>query len=293
MVMVIGPTPPGTGVMSPATWRQPSKSQSPTSRYPAFLVGSSTGLVPTSMSAAPGFTHSRLIMPGCPAAATTMSACRTMSSMPCVRECTMVTVASLSLRSMAAGRPTMLLRPTTTARLPLISTPQRSSRTMQPMGVHGTKSGSRPFMQSLPMLSGWKPSTSFSMLMAERTASSSICEGNGSWTKMPWTSGSALYLSTTAMSCSWVMSSGRSEPKEAIPTSSQAFFFILTYVCESFRSPTITTASPGTLPCTSFIRSTACLISERTAAATFLPDMTFPSTKAPSKDSEVVCAAAI
>lgn len=34
--------------------------------------------------------------------------------------------------------------------------------------------------------------------------------------------------------------------KEAIPISSQAFLFILTYVCESLRSPTMTTASPGT-----------------------------------------------
>ena len=35
-----------------------------------------------------------------------------------------------------------------------------SSRTMQPAGVQGTKSGSRPFITSRPMLTGWKPSTS-------------------------------------------------------------------------------------------------------------------------------------
>lgn len=33
--------------------------------------------------------------------------------------------------------------------------------------------------------------------------------------------------------------------KEVMPTSSHAFLFIRTYVCESFRSPTMMTARPG------------------------------------------------
>ena len=44
----------------------------------------------------------------------------------------------------------MLLRPTTTARFPLISMPQRSSRTMQPMGVQGTKRGVAALHAELP-----------------------------------------------------------------------------------------------------------------------------------------------
>ena len=61
-----------------------------------------------------------------------------------VAEWQIVTVASLLLSSIAAGIPTMLDRPTTTALLPLIGIPQRSSSSMQPRGVQGTKRGSRP-----------------------------------------------------------------------------------------------------------------------------------------------------
>lgn len=58
---VIGPTPPGTGVMKPATLEASAKSTSPTNRYPDFLLGSLTALVPTSITAAPGFIQSPLI----------------------------------------------------------------------------------------------------------------------------------------------------------------------------------------------------------------------------------------
>ena len=56
---------------------------------------------------------------------------------------------------------------------------------MQPFGVQGTNSGSRPFIASLPMFMGWKPSTSFSMEMALRMRSSLMCFGRGSCTRMP------------------------------------------------------------------------------------------------------------
>ena len=52
-------------------------------------------------------------------------------------------------------------------------------------GVHGTKDGFLPLMASLPMFSGWKPSTSFSIEMALRTRSSSTWAGRGSWTRIP------------------------------------------------------------------------------------------------------------
>ena len=58
---VIGPTPPGTGVIHPATLHASWKSTSPTNLYPDFLVGSSTALVPTSITAAPGLIQLPLI----------------------------------------------------------------------------------------------------------------------------------------------------------------------------------------------------------------------------------------
>ena len=48
---------------------------------PVFFVESVIGLVPTSMSAAPGLSHDPLISCAWPAAAITMSACLTISSM--------------------------------------------------------------------------------------------------------------------------------------------------------------------------------------------------------------------
>lgn len=101
IAIVMGPTPPGTGVIAPARpGRQAdSKSTSPTRRYlqcvqtnlcyiwhcdtpphPAFLDASGTLLMPTSMTVAPGFSHSPLTKPALPIAAMTMSACQGMGS---------------------------------------------------------------------------------------------------------------------------------------------------------------------------------------------------------------------
>ena len=57
--MVIGPTPPGTGVIAPATSAALAKSTSPTSLP-------STRLMPTSITVAPGFSQSPLIISGRP-----------------------------------------------------------------------------------------------------------------------------------------------------------------------------------------------------------------------------------
>ena len=60
MVMVIGPTPPGTGVIWPATSAQRAKSTSPQS------LPSGRRLIPTSMTTAPGLTMSAVTKRGCP-----------------------------------------------------------------------------------------------------------------------------------------------------------------------------------------------------------------------------------
>mmetsp|Transcript_194 Transcript_194/g.427 ORF Transcript_194/g.427 Transcript_194/m.427 type:complete len:292 (-) Transcript_194:8-883(-) len=276
MVIVMGPTPPGTGVMAPATGLASSKSTSPTSLKPDFLVASGMGFVPTSMTAAPGFSHEPFTILGFPQAATTISASRTTASMSLVLAWQMVTVASLLFSSIATGMPTMFERPTTTARLPLMSMPHRSSKAMQPRGVQGANNGSRPFMARRPMLNGWKPSTSLLRLIAPNTVASSTWGGSGNCTKMPWTSGLSLNLLTVASTSSCVAEAGRLAPKEAMPTSSHAFCFMRTYVWLSPRSPTMTTARPGTLLYFSFMAATWAVISSRICAATALPSMMFP-----------------
>src|SRR5215471_21592545 len=88
MAMVNGPTPPGTGVIAPAT-SATCGSTSPISvepfsandfsraASPAKNLSNSARdvilLVPTSITTAPGFTNSLVIIPALPMAATTMS----------------------------------------------------------------------------------------------------------------------------------------------------------------------------------------------------------------------------
>ena len=72
--MVIGPTPPGTGVMNEHLGATSSNFTSPVSLKPDFLVASGTRVVPTSMTTAPSFTISAFTKLGCPRAAMMMSA---------------------------------------------------------------------------------------------------------------------------------------------------------------------------------------------------------------------------
>ena len=117
--MVMGPTPPGTGVIRPATSTASAKSTSPTTRVlpSAALTGSLEGtrLMPTSMTVAPGLIQSPLIISGRPTAATRMSAVRHRAGRSRVRECAIVTVQLSPSSSCAIGLPTMLERPTMTA----------------------------------------------------------------------------------------------------------------------------------------------------------------------------------
>lgn len=74
--MVIGPTPPGTGVIRPATCDASSKATSP------MLPG----LYPASTTTAPGLSHEPRTKHGLPTAAMTMSAPPIRSGRLVVRE---------------------------------------------------------------------------------------------------------------------------------------------------------------------------------------------------------------
>mmetsp|Transcript_20702 Transcript_20702/g.52420 ORF Transcript_20702/g.52420 Transcript_20702/m.52420 type:complete len:256 (+) Transcript_20702:122-889(+) len=248
MVTVMGPTPPGTGVMAAALPLQLSASTSPTSRLPLFVVASSMEWMPTSITTAPSLIMSPVTYFGLPMAATRMSALRVWAGMSVVWEWHTVTVAFSFIRQRAMGRPTILDRPSTTAFLPFISTPDRLSSSMQPKGVQGTNSGSRPFCARLPVLRGWKPSTSFSNDTASRTVFSCTCDGSGNCTRKPWMAGSLFSFSTSASTSSVVTVSGSSTSRKAMPTPSAARFFMRTYVDESARLPTSTTPTPGVMP---------------------------------------------
>ena len=145
--MVIGPTPPGTGVMAPAILQASLYSTSPIS----FPLDASR-LMPTSMTVEPVFNHSPFMNSGRPTAAIRMSASEHTLGKSIVFEWQSVTVAFASVSNMAMGFPTMFERPTTTAFLPWISAQCSRIRRMQPLGVAATYRG-LPWAKS-PMFSG-------------------------------------------------------------------------------------------------------------------------------------------
>ena len=123
--MVMGPTPPGTGVMYEQRGATSSKHTSPVSFQPLGLSALGRRVVPTSITTAPSFTISAVTKLGQPIAAIMMSAVRHISLMLGVPLWHIVTVALPGLLfciiSDATGLPTMLLRPSTTQCLPLVS----------------------------------------------------------------------------------------------------------------------------------------------------------------------------
>jgi len=77
--MVIGPTPPGTGVIHEHLGATVSYCTSPFNLNPLFFVASSTRVMPTSMTTAPSYTISAVTNSALPNAATIISACRQSS----------------------------------------------------------------------------------------------------------------------------------------------------------------------------------------------------------------------
>src|SRR5207249_2361521 len=113
---VMGPTPPGTGVIYPATLLTLSNSTSPRS-FPLTLVN------PMSTTAELGFTWSaRTWKISFPTALIRISAVRVIPERLGVLEWQTVTVASLLRRRLARGLPTRLLRLMITALDPAIGT---------------------------------------------------------------------------------------------------------------------------------------------------------------------------
>ena len=226
--MVMGPTPPGTGVIMEATSFTPSKSVSPARRKPDFLLASGMRLTPTSITTAPLFTMSAVTVLTRPVQTMSMSACFVKEARSFVPVWQIVTVQLYSRRvkRTASGFPTILLRPTTTAWAPSVFTPIFLSITHIPCGVQGRN----PFepMSMFPTLTGWKPSTSFSGEIASVTFCSFICLGRGSWTRIPCTEGSLLSFSISAKSSSSLVVSGRTMLRSAIPASAKALRFPVT-----------------------------------------------------------------
>ncbi len=119
---------------------------------PAAAIRPGSGVIPASMTMAPGLTQSAPTISGRPTAATRMSARRAIIAWPRLFECTIVTVQSAAYSNAAIGLPTMLERPRTTASAPARSRHTERINIRQPCGVHGTSAGTPA--HSRPTLTG-------------------------------------------------------------------------------------------------------------------------------------------
>ena len=131
----MGPTPPGTGVIAPATFLTDSKSTSPQS------LPSALRFIPTSMTVAPGRTMSPVNTFSRPTATTMMSALRVCDAKSRVLELQMVTVAPACKSIIAIGLPTIFDAPMTTAFAPQGEILWYSSIFITPYGVHARRRG--------------------------------------------------------------------------------------------------------------------------------------------------------
>ena len=213
--MVIGPTPPGTGVMAPATASASAKSTSPTRREPDLREASAMRLMPTSITQAPALIQSDLTMFGRPTAGTRMSALRHSTGKLSVREWATVTVQFCSRNRRAAGFPTRMDRPMMTQCLPDRSPSVSFARITQPVGVQGRRPGCPSSKR--PALVSVRPSTSLSGSISAMTRSESMWPGRGSCTRMPSTSGSAFSARTVSTTVSSDVSAARRRSTLRIP----------------------------------------------------------------------------
>ncbi|OQB74635.1 MAG: hypothetical protein BWX90_00197 [bacterium ADurb.Bin132] len=145
-MIVIGPTPFGTGEIAYATSFASSNATSPT------CLPSSSLLVPTSTTQAPGFIQSPLTISALPTAATTISPSLTTPGRSAVFEWQTVTVQFFESSNIETGFPTIFDLPITTALFPARIAPYLSRRAIIPAGVAGRKTGEP--MESLPTLYG-------------------------------------------------------------------------------------------------------------------------------------------
>jgi hypothetical protein len=149
MVMVIGPTPPGTGVIAEATWLTGREVDVAAELAIGQAIDADVDDHRAGLDHLGGDEAAHL-----PSAATRMSARRVWKARSRVCEWQMVTVAPACISSIAIGLPTMFERPMTTASLPLRSMPASAKNFITPYGVHGMKRG-LPCIRA-PKFSAWK-----------------------------------------------------------------------------------------------------------------------------------------
>ena len=133
---VIGPTPPGTGVIAPATQGFVEGNVADDTLLAGFAVNAVDSDVDDNGAALDPIAPDHCALP---TAATRMSAARHSAARSIVFECAIVTVQSSANKSIAIGLPTMFDRPSTTAFIPRRSQSWLLIRRRHPGGVRGKR----------------------------------------------------------------------------------------------------------------------------------------------------------
>ena len=157
--------------------------------------------MPTSTTAAPGFTISAVTARGRPMAATRISASRARVARPRLRLCAVVTVASaqpaLSPSSSESGRPTIWLRPSTTTCAPANAHPRRVQEGEDSRAAYTARSrGARA--RAGPGCTGAVRRRPSPESIASDAASGRMCAGSGSCTRIPCTAASRFASASRA-----------------------------------------------------------------------------------------------
>ena len=235
-----GPTPPGFGDTQPAT------SQTSAATSPAILP--STRETPTSRTAAPGLTMSPVMMPGTPAAATTMSALRTCAARSRVPVWQRVTVAFSRAPGQQQPERPADGDPAADDRRPRRRRSGRrggAAARSRRRGVHGSgavlaehQPAEADRVQAVDVLVG----------VDARRAARTRRARSGQLDEEAGAGGVGVEPSITASTSAWVAVAGRSTRIDSMPTSAQSLCLAPTYQCEPGSSPTRTVPSPGTTP---------------------------------------------
>ncbi len=195
IAIVIGPTPPGTGVIARARSAADSKSTSPTRP-------SSVRFMPTSITVAPGFTMSPVIRRGRPTAATSTSAAP--ADLGEVARARVADRHGRVLGEQQRGRPAC--RPGRCARrrpprLPRAACPHARSSSITPEGVAGTSAVAA--LQRAARVGRREPVHVLARVDRADHARRRRCgSGSGSCTMMPLTARSAFSSATSSSSSS-------------------------------------------------------------------------------------------
>ena len=178
------------------------------------------------MRTAPSFKNDASSIFAFPAAATRISASLQTAFRFSVFVWQIVTVAFSFNISMDSGRPTTMLRPTITARFPVIGRSNAFRTSITASAVHGANPSFSP-ANTFAVLTAQIPSRSFSGRIIASARFSLMCFGSGRNNRIPSIVSSSLIFWNSAKNSSSLISAGYAKDFDSIPYAAMRFMTFL------------------------------------------------------------------